>query len=71
MLIKSDNAAKNHMKILNAIELYVFETREYAKALEMFEHMESLSQTTNRIFDWGYENILPKEDLEWIKPYIN
>lgn len=43
MMFKSDNAVRNHTKILNAIDAYVFETGEYKKALVLLEHMESLS----------------------------
>ena len=70
LMIKCDNAINNQIKILNAIDTYVDETGDYKNAMFILDHMESLSQTTWRIFDWGYKNILPKEDFEWIKPYI-
>ena len=70
LLIKSDNALRNQVKILNAIDAYADETGDCKNALFIMNRMESFSQTMWRLWDWGYTRILPKEDFEWIKPYI-
>lgn len=68
--IKTDNAFKNQVKILNAIDCYATEVKDYDKALFLMYSMESLSETIYRFTDWGYKNILPKEYFELIEPYI-
>jgi hypothetical protein len=35
-----------------------------------YDDMESYDETLFRLFDFGYENILPKEKYEIIRPYI-
>ena len=35
-----------------------------------FGQMESFDKALFRLWDWGYENILPKEAMEKIRPYI-
>ena len=70
LILKSDNSLDNHIKILRAIDAYIDETGDKENGLVMLRHMESLNATTNRFWDWGYTRILPKEDFEWIKPYI-
>ena len=70
MLIKTNNAYRNQVKILNAIDCYATEVNDYDKALFLMYSMESLSETIYRFTDWGYKNILPKEYFELIEPYI-
>lgn len=67
---KVDNVYDNQMKILRAIELYTEETGDISGALEMLDSMESVNNTLFRLLDWGYKNILPKEYLELLEPYI-
>lgn len=68
--IKYENAFKNQMIVLSAIEAYINETENYCKGIDLLDNMESSLQTALRMGDWGYKNILPKEDFELIKPYI-
>lgn len=70
LIIKSEISLKNHIKILYAIDSYVEETKNYGKGLDLIHNVEPVIQTTFRIWDWGYKNILHKEDFELIKPYI-
>lgn len=67
---KMDNAYENQMKLLRAIELYLDETGDRTVCLEMLDSMESMNDTLFRLWDWGYKNILPKEYLELLEPYI-
>ena len=70
IMFKSDNALKNQMKILRAIDDYGKETNDKFNCILLLNSMETFSQTMWRLWDWGYTRILPKEDFEWIKPYI-
>ena len=70
LLIKMHNAYNNQMIILNAITDYSDETGNIRKSLTLLENIEPFEKTAFRLWDWGYENILPKEDFELIKPYI-
>ena len=70
LLIKVHNAYDNQMIILNAIIDYSDETGNIRKSIILMDNMEDLIKTVFRLWDWGYENILPKEDFELIKPYI-
>lgn len=70
MMFKADNTRKNQIKILMAIDDYGAETGDFLNCIRLLNSMESFERTLFRIWDWGYENILPKEDFEWIKPYI-
>ena len=67
---KCNNAFKNQWKILEAISNYIDETEEYRIAMLILTNMKSIPKTIFRLWDWGYKNILPKEDFELIKPYI-
>lgn len=74
LFIKTDNAHKNHIKIINAI--YDYHMRcisqcEWDKCDQVFyDDREYFGKTIMRLTDWGYNNILPKEKFEIIKPYI-
>lgn len=70
LLFKIHNAYDNQMIILNAIIDYSDETGNFRKSLTLIDNIELYSKTVFRLWDWGYENILPKEDFELIKPYI-
>ena len=70
VMIKSDITLKNQTKILNAIDAYAEEHNDYETAIRLLSHLEDFLKTLFRITDWGYKNILPKEDFEIIKPYI-
>ena len=69
MWVRNEVTYINHKKIINAIDDYVKATEEYEKCGILFK-MESYYDTLWRLWDFGCENILPKEDYELIKPYI-
>ena len=69
-MIKTENAYDNQVKILDAIVEYGHESGDLTKAMHMLDHIESLFLTIFRMWDWGYTRILPKEDFELIKPYL-
>lgn len=70
MLIKVENAYNNQTMIINAIIDYADETGNIRKSIILMENIEDMTKTLFRLWDWGYENILPKEDFELIKPYM-
>jgi hypothetical protein len=70
LIIKAEVGFRHHEMLLDAVLTYGLESEEYDKAIEIMEHMRSYPDTVFRLWDWGYENILPKEDFELIKPYI-
>ena len=70
MLFKVRNAYNNQMIILKAISDYSDETGNIRKSTILLDNMEDLIKTAFRLWDWGYKNILPKEDFELIKPYL-
>lgn len=70
MMIKADNAFRNQITIFNAIDAYWDDTDDCDKALSLITNIKPLSTTIFQLNDWGYENILPKDDFELIKPYI-
>lgn len=67
---KADNVLRNQITILNAIDAYFDDTDDYDKTMSLITNMKTFGQMVFRLNDWGYENILPKEDFELIKPYI-
>lgn len=70
-LIKNQNTYNQHMKISNAIHRYNLYCIHNRICSEVdYEDEEDYDKTFLRIFDWGYENILPKEKLKIIKGYI-
>ena len=70
MLIKCEFTYNNQMKILSAIEDYLWYSTDSKECLRIFANMEDYSKTLWRLWDFGCENILPKADYELIKPYI-
>ncbi len=60
------------MKVLSAIERFAqtVDIDRNDKIISLLSHMEGYDKTLWRWWDWGYKNILPKEDYELIKPYI-
>ena len=68
--LKCDNAHKNQMKILNAIDAYWWDSHNARECIRLLDNMEDYTSTLFRVWDFGCENILPKADYEIIKPYI-
>lgn len=71
MLFKNENAFKNHTIIGDAIYQYHVDCVKHNRdILVSYDDMEKYTITEYRLTDWGYENILPKDKFEIIKPYI-
>ena len=60
------------MIISNAIRDYNLDKIHQQSYDDLIDYdlMEDYDETFKRIFDWGYTNILPKEQFELVKPYI-
>lgn len=70
-LIKNENAFKNRSIILNAIHDYNSKCLDDSRYDDMVDYnMESYDSTVYRIFDWGYENIVSKEVMKKIRPFV-
>lgn len=71
-VLKNNNTLNKRLIIANAIYDYQCDmTYKNSKILVSYSDMESYEETQNRIFDWGYKNILPPDKYELIEPYIN
>lgn len=70
LIIKAEVGFRHYEMLLDTVLTYGLESEEYDKSIEIMEHMRSYPDMVFRLWDWGYENILPKEDFELIKPYI-
>ena len=70
LMVKAEVDYKHYLKIADAIVYYGTDTEQFDEALEMFDHIRPYCRTVFRVWDWGYKNILPKEDFELIKPYL-
>lgn len=72
MAVKSENAYKNRDIIIEAIYKYriMMITSNRRRDEIDYSDMESYDDTLYRWLDWGYENILPPDKFEIIKPYI-
>jgi hypothetical protein len=68
--IKNEVTYRNHSRILTAIRKSAYETGDVERANFLFPFIEPYYKTLFRFWDFGYENILPKEYFELIKPYI-
>lgn len=65
-MIKSTIEFKQKIKILNAIYDYGVATDENPfKISQMYDSMKDL-----KWYDWEYENIVPREVYDKIKPYL-
>ena len=64
MLVKNENAYKNRDIIIEAIYEYNIASNRRG------DRIDSYDNTLYRWWDWGYENILPSDKFEIIKPYI-
>lgn len=74
MLFRSEIVYKNHMIISNAIHMYHRDMIARGRFFNFevdYDDAESYDKTVFRLFDFGYENILPKEKYEIIKSYID
>lgn len=69
MLVKNENAYKNRDIIIEAIYEYNIASNRYGDRID-YADIEPYDDTLYRWWDWGYENILPPDKFEIIKPYI-
>ena len=70
--LKSNNAYKNHIIIIDAIcayNRYVISEYRFEDVIS-YNSMESYEETIRRWRDWGYKNIVPPDVLEKITPFI-
>ena len=78
MLVKNYNTYNNMMKITEAIHSYNIHKLHEANTLEELEHLQLISYDCAKSYnsaywnlrDWGYENLVPIDILEKIKPFI-
>ena len=68
--VKNEVTFKNHKKIINAISSFAKENNECEIGIALLHSMEDYNKTLWRWWDWGCKNILPKEDYELIRPYL-
>ena len=69
---KNELTYKNRIKISNAIYKYnidMIAQNKYGNILS-YNCLESYDETLHRLWDFGYENIVPKDIYELIKDYI-
>lgn len=72
-IIKVHNSYKQQKLIMDSISTYVDHNQNlYGCKLggNMLDSIEPLEKTLFRIFDWGYERILPDEYYQILRPYI-
>ena len=69
--IKNNNTIDNILLIDRAIYKYALDCWDNQRPqLVDYSDMRSYDSTFCRIFDWGYENILPKDKFEIVRQYI-
>lgn len=67
------NTHKQLKLVLDSIVAYVDHEDSapgYAMGITMLDAMPSFWKPLFRLFDWGYENILPSEYFVILRPYI-
>lgn len=74
LLFKNENTYKNRGIINQAIHTFLMEKIKNHTCknedFTLWDAVEPYEATMWRLWDWGYTRILPKEDFELIKPYI-
>ena len=73
MLIKTEITSKHLNMLLEAAHAYNLDCIKRDALDEMLNYFDifpTYDSVLYRIFDWGYENILPKEVMEKIRPFI-
>lgn len=82
-VVRNEIVYKNYMIIVDAINNYIDDTiknegyyywkngESFFENRVTFDDIRSYYKTFLRFWDWGYENILPPEKYEIIKPYID
>lgn len=73
MLVKIEVTGKYFDMLLEAAHAYNLDCIERGTIAEIYNYFDifpSFDTVLFRYFDWGYENILPKEVMEKIRPFI-
>lgn len=73
ILLKNENAFKNQIIITDAIHNYLQDHINESSVEEivyMYSSIENYDKTLLRLYDWGYEHIVPADIFEKIEPYI-
>lgn len=71
MLHRNNIVYNNRLKIVQAIYDYQMDMIRKSCVEEVdYDDIESYDRTLWRLYDFGCENILPKEKYEIIKPYL-
>ena len=77
VVLKSEATYRAHNTICHAIYKYQMNRLENTNLIGTpifdevdYTDMESYEKTFNRLYDWGYTRILPKDKFEIIKPFI-
>lgn len=68
--VKNENTVKQREKIIDAIAKWGLHTGGLELAVVYWDSMESYAETVFRLWDWGYERIVPKNVYDTIKPFI-
>jgi hypothetical protein len=65
-------ASWQHSRVVNAALLYMIDTEliHHKKILVDLYDVECISRSIDRLWDWGYKNMLPPDKLALIEPYI-
>lgn len=72
MTCKCRNTFENHSTINYALLYYQTDCILNHKDFKVtYDDKEKWEETFWRLWDWGYEHILPEEKFEIIKPYIH
>ena len=70
LAVKNEVTFYNRQKVLKAI--YLYQNNNFKKHIDVdYDDMEDYDKTLYRWYDWSYKNILPKDKLEIIKPFMN
>lgn len=71
LLVKNEVTYRNMIIITKAIRDYNYEEIIENRLIFVdYDDMESYQKVLFRIWDWGYENILPPDKYVLIAPYI-
>ena len=74
MIDKINITGENYEIIINAIGLYMKEQLNRGNLIDiddLYLKIQPFNKTLYRLWDYGYENIVPKDVLSKIRPYIN
>ena len=73
MLVKTEVTSKHLNMLLEATHAYNLDCIDRDALDEMLNYFDifpTYDSVLYRLFDWGYDNILPKEVMDKIRPFI-